>query len=68
MENKLARLRRLFGALHADEGGQALTEYVVLICSIALVSITAINLIADQLIRLLEGAFEGLDIVATNLD
>lgn len=68
MKKSLAQLRRVFGALHADERGQALTEYVVLICSIALVSITAINLIADQLVKLLEGAFEGLDVVATNLD
>jgi len=67
-KNPLLRLGRILRNLHADESGQALSEYVVLICSISLVSITAINLIADALVGLLEGAFEGLDIIATNLD
>ncbi len=54
--------------LHDDESGQALTEYVVIICSIALVSINVINIIAERLQGLFEGAYDGLDIVTTNLD
>ncbi len=67
-ERPLDRVRRVFRLLHEDERGQAMTEYVVILCSIALVSITVIGEIADKLVELLGEAFDGLDVVASNLE
>jgi Flp pilus assembly pilin Flp len=63
-----ARLRRTLTDLHRDERGQGLTEYVVILCSIALVSITIIGAVAEQLVKLIGDAYDGLDVVLTNLD
>lgn len=67
-ERPLDRVRRAFRLLHEDERGQAMTEYVVILCSIAVVSITVIGEVAEKLTELLGEAFDGLDVVSTNLD
>ena len=63
-----AAVSRTLRRLHHDERGQAMTEYVIILCSISLVAITTINLIAEQLAGLFGDTFDGLDIIASNLD
>lgn len=62
------RIPTILTTLHRDERGQAMTEYVVILCGISLVAITVIGEIADRLVELLSEAFEGMDVVTTNLE
>ncbi len=64
----LSRIARLARRLHDDERGQAMTEYVVILCSISLVALTVIGQIAEHLVGFLGDAVDGLDVVETNLE
>ena len=67
MTNQLATLRTAFARLHADERGQGMTEYVIILVAIAVVCIAIAVQFGGKIKDLFTTADSEVDTVDSNL-